>query len=89
MRENFKTREQFVKACHHKFDALRTFQYLKWRYTKEKQNSDEININKFLKKYYLTEVSEKGFESFDSMSVTRMDELRNLLVKIEEKYQNF
>ncbi len=88
LRENFKTREQFVKACHHKFDALRTFQYLKWRYTKEKQNSDEININKFLKKYYLTEVSEKGFESFDSMSVTRMDELRNLLVKIEEKYQN-
>jgi hypothetical protein len=89
LRENFKTKEQFVKACHHKFDALRTFQYLKWRYTKEKQNSDEINIDKFLNKYYLPEVSEKRFESFDSMSVSEMDELRNLLVKIEEKYQNY
>ncbi len=89
LRENFKTREQFIKACHHKFDALRTFQYLKWRYTKEKQNSDEINIDKFLNKYFLTEVSEKRIESFDSMSVTEMDELRNLLVKIEKKYQDY
>ncbi len=51
LRENFKTREQFVKACHHKIDGLRILQFLKWR-NSNSVHSDEENLARWFEKFH-------------------------------------
>ena len=90
LRENFKTKGQFVKACHQKFDALRTLQYLKWENLKNPQR-DEDNLLEYVNYFCSDEISAFLFEinSFDfgKSSIEELNEIRNLLVRIEEEIQ--
>ncbi len=90
LRENFKTKDKFIRACHHKVDGFRIFQYLKWRNDKS-SFKDEENLIRFLEKFYPDLVSNLNFEiaklDFAESDVYKLDELRKLLVKIEEEYQ--
>ena len=90
LRENFKTKENFIQACHHKLDGFRIFQYLKWR-NSENNFSDEENLIRFLEKFYVEKISSLGFDfkklDFIKTSIQEFDELRKLFVGIEEEYQ--
>lgn len=90
LRENFKQKEKFVRACHNKLDGFRVFQFLKWR-NSENKLTDEENFNLFFDKFYPERLSSLSFDlktlSFEKSSVKDLDELRDLLVKIEEGYQ--
>ena len=90
LRENFKQEEKFVRACHHKLDGFRVFQYLKWR-NPENKLSDEENLIRFFEKFYPERLASLGFDmkklTFTKTSVKNLDGLRNLLVEIEAGYQ--
>ena len=88
LRKNFKTKEQFIRACHHKIDAFRVFQYLKWRHN-EQENRDEFMIIQFLNKFYKQETKVFNLDnfSFQEASIDRLNDIRNLLVRIEEGIQ--
>ncbi|NOX48483.1 MAG: glycosyltransferase [Chlorobi bacterium] len=90
LRGNSKTKEQFVKACHQKFDALRTLQYLKWENSKNPRR-DENNLLEYLNYFCSGEISAFSFDvnSFDFMksSIGELDEIRDMLVRIEEEVQ--
>jgi glycosyltransferase involved in cell wall biosynthesis len=90
LRENFKTPENFVRACHHKLDGLRILQYLKER--NEVSNlPDEENLLSWFEKFYPEKLHEGSFDLqklvFSSSSVSEMDSIRNMLARIEEGYQ--
>ncbi len=90
LRENVKTKDKFAQACHHKLDGFRIFQYLKWR-NSENDFSDEDNLIRFFEKFYVEKISFLNFNlkklDFAQTSVEELDDLRNLLVGIEDKYQ--
>lgn len=90
LRENFKTREKFVKACHHKIDGLRILQFLKWRNTKN-EKADEENLAKWFQQFYPEEIPFLQFDLmkfvFSTNPVKDMDSMRNRLCAIEEKFQ--
>ncbi|MCD4729714.1 MAG: glycosyltransferase [Bacteroidales bacterium] len=90
LRENFKQEEKFVRACHHKLDGFRVFQYLKWR-NPENKLTDEEKLIRFLEKFYPERSASLGFDFnkliFAETSVKNLDELRNMLVEIEVGYQ--
>lgn len=90
LRENFKTKDKFIRACHHKIDGFRIFQYLKWRNDKS-SFMDEENLIRFLEKFYPDMVSKLSFKikklDFVQSDVQDFDELRKLMVKIEKGYQ--
>ncbi len=50
LRENFKTKDRFIHACHERLDGLRTFQYLR-QTSITNQSNDEQNIVEFLQKF--------------------------------------
>ncbi len=91
LRKNYKTEENFVKACYEKVDGLRTLQFLKNRQSSISL-SDEECILDFLNKFYPKVISEleinKKFK-FNELTIEKLDKLRNILMEIEEKYQNF
>ncbi|MCD4698846.1 MAG: glycosyltransferase [Bacteroidales bacterium] len=90
LRENFKTRDKFVKACYHKIDAFRILQYLKWRNNGKKSN-DEENLIFWLKYFYKDQVLNFSFDiskiSFTESPVEDLDQIRNTLANIEKKFQ--
>jgi glycosyltransferase involved in cell wall biosynthesis len=88
LRKNAKKMDQFVKACHHKIDAFRIFQYLKWRNDQE-NNQDEKELNRFIEKFYPDQFEWFGMKdfSFEFASIKELDAIRNSLVKIEEEIQ--
>jgi len=90
LRNNSKTKKQFVRACFHKLDAFRMLQYLKWRYV-ENNRSDEENLLNWLQNYYPGDMVSGDLYneslSFTDTQVSDLDRIRNILVKIEEKYQ--
>lgn len=90
LRENFKQKDKFVRACHNKLDGFRVFQFLKWRNSENKLTDDE-NFNRFFDKFYPERLSSLSFDlkmlSLEKSSVKDLDELRDLLVEIEEGYQ--
>lgn len=90
LRENFRTEEKFVKACHHKIDALRILQYLKWR-NAENNLTDEENLERWFRHFYPDKMTQMNFDlskfAFTSNAVGDLDSIRNTLVSIEEKYQ--
>jgi glycosyltransferase involved in cell wall biosynthesis len=90
LRENFKTKEQFVKACHHKIDGLRILQFLKWRNAKN-EKTDEENLSRCFQQFYPKETSGLKFDlskfSLSANPVRDLDLLRNILCEIEEKLQ--
>jgi glycosyltransferase involved in cell wall biosynthesis len=88
LRENFKTAQKFVKACHHKIDALRILQFLKWR-NLDSETTDEENFIAFMKRYHPKEWQALGISalSFENNKIVTLDLVRNLLVDIEQQYQ--
>jgi hypothetical protein len=54
LRRNFKTPEQFIKACHHKIDGLRILQFLKSS-QEAAPYSNEKNMSGFLRYFIETE----------------------------------
>ena len=89
-RQNSKTEKQFIKACHQKFDALRTLQYLKWEHSKTPQK-DEDSLLLYLNHFYPVEISELTFDissfSFENSTIEELNKIRDLLVRIEEEVQ--
>lgn len=90
LRENFKQENKFVRACHHKLDGFRVFQYLKWR-NSENKLTDEENLIRYLEKFYPERLASLGFDmqklAFANTIVSNLDELRNMLIEIEDGYQ--
>jgi len=88
LRNNNKTPENFVKACHEKFDGLRILQYLKEKQS-EIKHSDETNLLEFFEKFYPKEIPDffNNSFSFQKAKTDELDILRNILMNIEEKYQ--
>jgi glycosyltransferase involved in cell wall biosynthesis len=50
LRENFKTKDRFIHACHERLDGLRTFQYLR-QTSITNQSNDEQNLVEFLQRF--------------------------------------
>ncbi|MBN2173862.1 MAG: glycosyltransferase [Bacteroidales bacterium] len=90
LRENYKSVDRFVWACHSKLDGFRVIQYLKWR-NKENRNSDEEHLIRWFEKFYQKEMQRMNEDihklSFSVSSIIELDGIRNLLVYIEEVYQ--
>lgn len=89
LRKNFKTKEKFVKACYEKVDGLRVLQYLK-SYQPSINKTDEVCLYEFLDIYYHEVIIELNIDNifkFNELTVSELDNLRNSLMDIEEKYQ--
>jgi hypothetical protein len=84
LRDNFKNKDQFVKACMKKIDALRILQFLK---AINKDGNDEDNLREFLENNYLEVIEEQDIDlenfNFSGSSTDELDEIRNLLYSIE------
>lgn len=99
LRKNYKKKETFIRACQHKIDGFRIFQYLKSRNMENKGNkgnkgnrdSDESNLIRFFTKFYPEKLNILPFEvselSIASTSVENLDKLRYLLMEIEKGFQ--
>lgn len=86
LRRNFKTRHQFVKACHHKIDALRIFQFLKHRQAGT-TFQDDVHLKKFLIAFYPKECPvEINSFSFSNSSLEELNMLRDFLVRKENVF---
>jgi hypothetical protein len=79
LRQNYKTLQGFVNACHSKVDGLRVFQYLKWR-------NNQDNYNEYLSlKTLLDEAEiEKSF-NFATSSVQKINRFRDFLFNVESE----
>ncbi|MCL2510821.1 MAG: hypothetical protein FWF09_02085 [Bacteroidales bacterium] len=73
LRDNFKTEQQFVKACHQKIDGLRTLQFVR---SLEMKGCDNENLTKNLHHHYGVEVVDFCFEK---SPIETLDAVRNLL----------
>lgn len=76
LRKNFKTQQQFTKACAERLDGLRILQYLKANHT-QSDISDDQNLQVFIKQYYPQ--SEFAKSSFTHSTTEELDRLRNFL----------
>lgn len=83
LRQNSTTEAAFVKACHNRFDGLRTLQFLKDNQQKS-DRTDIENLFEFLDKFY----PNHKFKKLDSLldySIEDLDLFRNFLMeKLEE-----
>jgi len=100
LRENFRHENQFIRACHEKFDGLRILQYLKSR-QKEDPVKDEKNLADFLDRFYPGEIPflnsnpapfssrrwDEDHFSFDQSSLEELEHIRMFLFRKEEEYQ--
>lgn len=82
LRKNFKTQQQFIKACHEKIDGLRILQFLKD--SQPKLNiSDEKSLNEnmfFLFNNELQNITKEiELKSFDKIDIELLHNLRNNL----------
>ena len=82
IRKNSKTKEQFIKKVHQKWDGLRILQFL--RYDQEKRSDEEY----FLELFKLISSSENTLSfdfSFQTSSVSALNEIRNMLYNYEKQ----
>lgn len=89
LRKNFKTENNFVRACYGKIDALRVLQYLK-TYQSALNKTDEQCLVEFFEKYYpelLIEMNLNKDFDFNKLTVNELDIIRNSLMNIEEEFQ--
>jgi hypothetical protein len=84
LRKNSKKKEQFIKACHHKFDAFRSFQYLKWRHENDVEKSSEENLIEYTKSFNYTLLDNFNFSN---TSIKILNDIRDFLLKKEEVKQ--
>jgi hypothetical protein len=91
LRQNTREENQFIRACHEKFDGLRILQYLKYRQCQE-NTTDENALVKFLGSYFLNEeLKAAGIDlttlSFIKSTNDDLEKIRGFLVKKEEACQ--
>ncbi|MEI6900209.1 MAG: glycosyltransferase [Bacteroidota bacterium] len=90
IRRNCTSRDQFIRACHEKFDGLRMLQFLK-RKQNEDPGDDAQNLIDFFNCFYPTDLNsilpEASISGFEVMTIQDLDKIRMKLVKIEEDYQ--
>jgi hypothetical protein len=90
LRENVKTLDNFVRACHHKIDAFRILQYLKWR-NAGSNDSDEHHLIVFIERFYPALIENMPFDfrqfSFKDSPVSDLNYVRDRLVEVEEDFQ--
>lgn len=90
LRDNVKTPDNFIRACHHKIDALRILQYLKWR-NAGSNDSDEHHLIVFIKRFYPALIENMPFDfrrfSFRDSQVSDLNYIRDLLAELEEDCQ--
>jgi len=89
LRKNFRTVENFVRACHEKFDGLRILQYLKANQNRY-PGSDEKHLQKFLQgNYDQSQLQSLGigfnFFSFENSPLDDLEKVRLLLFEKEEE----
>ncbi len=77
LKSNSKTKEQFIRACHHKLDGLRILQYLKSSQPSLEKTDKECLIENF----------NGMLPVIDLDKVEVLNNIRNLLVQKEEQYQ--
>ncbi|MFH1160458.1 MAG: glycosyltransferase [bacterium] len=86
LRKNSRDRDQFVRACHEKFDGLRILQYLKQQ-QKKRKNSDEENFVAWLEKFH-PGMKEKlvpaGKLSFEKSAIQTLNRIRDFLTVLED-----
>jgi len=89
LRKNFKTPENFIRACHEKFDGLRILQYLKSNQGKF-PGSDEEHLLSFMSGNYdqsqlrSLEIDFSSF-SFEKSPMKELEKIRLLLFEKEEE----
>jgi len=90
LRENNKKVENFVRACHHKVDAFRILQFLKWKSLSDNPK-DEENLKKWFETFYPDQLKDFSFNInnlvFDKCSIEELNQIRNKLAQLEENYQ--
>ena len=90
LRKNFRTEENFIRACHEKLDGLRILQYLKQRQS-DLYKPDETCLKENISKIFSNDVP-FNFNindlNFMKSSVKELDAIRNYLAAIEEILQN-
>jgi hypothetical protein len=90
LRDNCKTPDNFIRACHHKLDAFRILQYLKWR-NAGSNDADELHLIVFIERFYPTQIENMPFDfkrfSFRDSPVSDLNYLRDLLAELEEDCQ--
>lgn len=78
LRKNFKTKEQFVKACHERFDGLRILQFLK---ANQPDNfSNEKELQRFFDENYHHKINDF---SFSNCSIKFLSDIRDFLFEKE------
>ncbi len=91
LRKNARTRENFVKACYQKVDALRVLQFLKWR-NQQQPGSAESRLKETISLLSdanapLVRFSGLDHFSFKSSPLAQMNEIRDFLVQQEAHFQ--
>ena len=91
LRKNYKTNEQFVKACQIKVDGLRILQFLKSE-QKSLQQINEENLLAWLFRFCNKKELNKldiDFDkvNFEKSSIDDLNKLRDFLMKIENEYR--
>lgn len=90
LRENYKSKEQFIRACHAKVDGLRILQFLK-----EKQKEINLNDEDCLKEnlyFYFDKETDNisgllSLSDFQSADIKTLNSIRDFLVNKEEELQ--
>lgn len=84
LRRNSKNISQFIKAFHQKADALREFQYLRWR-EQQAGESDEVHLQQLLQQYYPMHagVMPQQGQDMNAMSIAQLNAIRDELCAIE------
>lgn len=79
LRKNFKTEQQFIRACHEKIDGLRILQFLKYSL---KERDDGLNFVKNWHCFFNEKVDGVDFEHDD---IERLQNIRNVLKELSDK----
>lgn len=87
LKQNSKSKEEFVKKCHTHFDGLRILQFLKKHQQKISETPAHILRDYLLENYREATAYRPVLEqfSFTESSVADLNNIRNLLMKIETK----
>lgn len=87
LKQHSKSKEEFVKKCHVRFDGLRVLQFLKKHQQKTSPYPEHILREYLLGHYREANRYRPVLEqlSFTESSVADLDNIRNLLMKIETK----
>ncbi len=90
LRNNYKDKDNFVKACINKIDGLRILQFLRFRMENSQANSDEENLKRFLIKFFKKDITPDinnilSCLDFEKSQVSELNLLRNFMFQLEKR----